>query len=115
MFGTNVWIITEDTGDRAMEKRREICRELTARGKRFCAAAGVLEEIAVFAWLDISFEIAPVAVLFFLWFLFTLLTGAALIGVDNLQMTASCMCKKMRFILSRRVSAPYRRQGASAH
>lgn len=79
-----------------MEKRQEIYRELTARGKRFCAVAGVLEEIAVFAWLDISFGIAPVLVLCFLWFLFTFLTGAALIGMDNLHMTVPCMYKRLR-------------------
>lgn len=111
MFGS----LQKIRGIGAMEKRQEIYRELTARGKRFCAVAGLLEEIAVFAWLDISFGIAPAAVLFFLWFLFTLLTGAALIGVDNLHTVASCMCKKLRRILYWRLAASCRRQSTPAH
>ncbi len=61
-----------------------IYRELSAEGRRFCAAAGLLEEIVVLAAFGIRVSMSPIPVLAFLWVLFVILTAAALIGVSCL-------------------------------
>ena len=66
------------------ENGENIYRELTREGQRFCAAAGLLEEIVVLAVCGIRVSMAPVPVLAFLWVLFVILTAAALIGVSSL-------------------------------
>lgn len=66
------------------ESGENIYRELTREGQRFCAAAGLLEEIVVLAACGIRVSMAPVPVLAFLWVLFVILTAAALIGVSSL-------------------------------
>lgn len=64
-----------------------ICRELTIEGKLVCALAGMLEEISVFLVFGIHFGRAPIPVTLFLWFLFAVLTAAAMIKVDELKRT----------------------------
>lgn len=66
------------------ESGENIYRELTREGQRFCAAAGLLEEIVVLAVLRIDVRLAPIPVLAFMWVLFVILTAAALIGAAGL-------------------------------
>ncbi len=66
------------------ESGENIYRELTREGQRFCAAAGLLEEIVVLAVLRIDVRLAPIPVLAFMWVLFVILTAAALIGAGGL-------------------------------
>ncbi len=66
------------------ESGENIYRELTREGQRFCAVAGLLEEIVVLAAFGIRVSMAPIPVLAFLWVLFVILTTAALIGVSYL-------------------------------
>lgn len=63
-------------------------RELTKEGRRFCAAAGLLEEVIVLAAFGIRVSMSPLPVLAFLWVLFVILTAAALIG-------ASCVLDRL--------------------
>ena len=65
-----------------------IYRELTKEGQRFCAAAGLLEEVVVLAVFGIRVSMSPIPVLAFLWVLFVILTAAALIG-------ASCLLDRL--------------------
>lgn len=62
------------------ETRQEIYCEMTLSGKLLCTAAGYTEETVVFAVLGIHAAQAPVLVLLFLGLLFSILTGAAMIG-----------------------------------
>ena len=57
-----------------------VYRELTRDGRRFCAAAALLEELVVLAVFGIRISTSPAPVLAFLWVLFAILTAAALIG-----------------------------------
>lgn len=59
-----------------------VYRELTRDGRRFCAAAALLEELLVLAVFGIRISTSPMPVLAFLWVLFAILTAAALIGAD---------------------------------
>ncbi len=61
-----------------------IYRELTRDGRRFCAAAALLEELLVLAVFGIRISTSPAPVLAFLWVLFAILTAAALIGASHL-------------------------------
>lgn len=65
-------------------RSEEMDRELTGMGKLVCLAAGVLEALAVFLLLGIRISLIPVPVLVFLFLLFAILTGAAMIGADEL-------------------------------
>ncbi|MDO4324112.1 MAG: hypothetical protein Q4C61_16485 [Lachnospiraceae bacterium] len=74
-------------------RREEIYRELTKEGKLVCALAGMVEEIVVFLALRIQFSTCPLPVMIFLWFLFAVLTAAAMIVADELRAVlpnASC-------------------------
>lgn len=64
--------------------RENIYRELSGEGQRFCAAAGLVEEIIVLAAFGIRVSTSPFLVLAFLWVLFVILTAAALIGASCL-------------------------------
>ena len=64
-------------------KPAEFDRELTARGMAVCGVAGVLEETVVFLAFGIRVAAAPLLVTVFLWFLFALLTAAAMIAADS--------------------------------
>ena len=66
------------------ENGENIYRDLTREGQRFCAIAGLLEEIVVLAACRIRVSMAPIPVLAFLWVLFVILTAAALIGASSL-------------------------------
>lgn len=66
-------------------EKTEVYRELTMDGKLVCALAGLIEEAAVFLALHIRVGICPVPVVLFLWFLFAVLTGAVMIGADELR------------------------------
>ena len=66
------------------ESEENIYRELTKEGQRFCAVAGLLEEIVVLAVFGIEVSMSPLPVLAFLWVLFVILTAAALIGMSCL-------------------------------
>ena len=57
--------------------------ELTAKGWGLCVSAAFFEEAAVLLGFGIEILEAPFLVLLFLWFLFTVLTGAALIAASN--------------------------------
>lgn len=61
-----------------------VYRELTRDGRRFCAAAALLEELLVLAVFGIRVSTSPAPVLAFLWVLFAILTAAALIGASHL-------------------------------
>ena len=60
-------------------------RELTKEGRRFCAVAGLLEEIIVLTAFGIGVSTSPLPVLMFLWVLFVILTAATLIGASSLM------------------------------
>ena len=68
-------------------RTQNIYRELTMRGKAVCALAGLLEEILIFGVLGLRSFACPALlggfVVIFLWFLFAVLTGAAMIGIDE--------------------------------
>ncbi len=72
------------SGECRRESEENIYRELTKEGQRFCAVAGLLEEIVVLAAFGIQVSMSPLPVLAFLWVLFVILTAAALIGVSCL-------------------------------
>ena len=74
-------------------KNEGIYRELTSEGKLACALAGVIEEVAVFLALRIQIGTCPAAVLIFLWFLFAVLTAAALIEADELRASHNVSCE----------------------
>ena len=65
-------------------KTENIYRELSGEGQRFCAVAGLVEEIIVLAAFGIRVSTSPFLVLAFLWVLFVILTAAALIGASCL-------------------------------
>lgn len=62
-----------------------VYRELTMRGTVVCVLAGIFEEIAVFWLLGIQWAVSPVYVTVFLGLLFAVLTGAAMLGIDELR------------------------------
>lgn len=68
-------------------RTQSVYRELTGRGKAVCALAGVVEEILIFQMLGLRSFACPLLltgfVVIFLWFLFAVLTGAGMIGADE--------------------------------
>lgn len=105
----------EERPVRRGEESQEMYRELSSRGRRFCAAAGVLEEAVVFMLLDISLGAAPLAVVCFLWFLFAFLTGAAVIGADLLCTVLYSAYRRTRRFLYWRMTASCAGQGTPVH
>lgn len=85
---------TKDYGEyretyRGEDEIGEAYRELTLRGKLVCAGAGLLEEAAVFLAFEIQLRLAPVVTVLFLWLLFAILTGALMLGADELRVRAA--------------------------
>ncbi len=78
----------KDYGESGRINQENIYRELSKDGQRFCAAAGLVEEVIVLAAFGIRVSVSPLPVLAFLWVLFVILTAAALIGVSWL---ADCL------------------------
>lgn len=66
--------------------------ELTAKGMGLCAAAAFFEEGAVLLGFGIQVPDAPFLTLLFLWFLFAVLTGAALTAASD----AACAVRRIR-------------------
>ena len=95
-------------------EQAEFDRELTARGMAVCGVAGVLEETVVFLVLGIRVAAAPLPVTAFLWFLFALLTAAAMIAADSF---AERLSEMLHWSAAQRASQrilPYRQAGAEA-
>lgn len=81
--------------------------ELTAKGWGLCVSAAFFEEAAVLLGFGIQILEAPFLVLLFLWFLFTVLTGAALIAASNAAGSVGRMYRKYRSFAKRAPCAVY--------